>query len=748
MYSFTGFTEKANAALNRALTTAEELGHTYVGTEHLLAGLAFDGGSVAGTLLAAHRVDYAAVCRALGGSVGAGLPTKLRREDFTPRLERVSQTALTLAAREKLSAGTGHLLGALLRATRSLAVRILADQGVSAARLNAEIAAGAGAPVAQPGAARRRAGSALEKYAHDLTAAAAAGRTDPVVCRDAEIDRVIRILCRRTKNNPCLIGEPGVGKTAVVEGLAARIARCDVPERLRGREIHALELTAMVAGAKYRGDFEERIRAVVSEVTQAGNVILFIDELHNIIGAGSAEGAVDAANILKPVLARGELRVIGATTIDEYRRNIEKDAALERRFQTVTVEEPSEAQTEEILRSLRGAYETHHGCAITDGAIRAAVRLSGRYAAARFFPDKAIDVIDEAAAQKSLAPGDRTVEAADVAAIVSEQTGIPAAELTRRETEALLTLEARLNAAVFGQEEAVRTVAEAVRRARVGLRDPNRPVGSFLFSGPTGVGKTELAKALAAALFRDKNALVRFDMTEFGEKQSVARLLGSPPGYVGFEEGSQLAEKIRRNPCAVLLFDEIEKAHPDVFNALMQILEEGRLTAADGRTADCRSCVVILTSNSGGEAIARSMAGLGFAAVENGAFDARRAVEAALKQTFRPEFLNRIDETVPFRPLPPEVLRRVAESLLDRLAARTAELGVTLDRTGALTDLLVKKCADAKDGARPMRRLIVSEVETPLADLLLQRDPRPERVTADAEGGAIVLRAQDPLPSA
>ena len=748
MYEFTGFTEKANTALNLALTTAEDLGHTYVGTEHLLAGLAADPSSVAGTLLTAHRIDYNTVCRELGGSVGSGVPTKLRREDFTPRLNRVSQTALSLASKDSLSAGTGHLLGALLRDSRSYAVKILTDRGLSAARLHAEITAGVGDAGAFLYAAakdrpKKKGGGALYKYAVDLTAAAGAGLTDPVVCRDAEIDRVIRILCRRTKNNPCLIGEPGVGKTAVVEGLARRIAQGNVPEKLRGKEIFALELTAMVAGAKYRGDFEERIRSVVNEVTDAGNVILFIDELHNIMGAGSAEGAVDAANILKPVLARGELRVIGATTVDEYRRNIEKDAALERRFQTVTVEEPSAGQTEKILFSLRAAYEKHHGCLITDEAVKAAVALSARYVTTRHFPDKAIDVIDEAAAKKSLEPAEeeeKKVMPADVAQIVSEQTGIPAAKLTGEEKESLLSLEAQLSAAVIGQPAAVKAVADAVKRSRTGLKTPDRPIGTFIFCGPTGVGKTHLAKTLANALFSDKNALISFDMSEFSEKQSVARLLGSPPGYVGFEEGSQLTEKIRRKPYAVLLFDEIEKAHPDVFNALLQVLEEGRLTSADGKTADCRNCIVILTSNAGGTGVAQGMAGLGFTGGAEADDPAEPAVRQELKKIFRPEFLNRIDEVVVFRPLDEDALRQIARQMLISLCARTKAGGIALEFTDAAVRLLAEKCAAVRAGARPLRRLIVTEIENPLADRLLSDSFSPgETLTVDAENGAIVL---------
>ena len=759
MYQFTGFTQKANTALNAAIRTAENAGHTYVGTEHLLAGLAVDERSVSGAVLRSHRLPYDEICAEINRQIGSGVPTKLSEKDITPHLKKIIETALALAAKDDLHAGTGHLLSALLGDGRSLAVKILRAAGVTPAAVYSDVTAGLrGANgllcTAGDAAAKKKEPPTLSKYGVDLTRLARTGKTDPVVCREREIDRVIRILCRRTKNNPCLIGEPGVGKTAVAEGLAARIARGDVPALLQDKEIYSLELTSMVAGAKYRGDFEERIRSVVNEVRAAGNVILFIDELHNLIGAGAAEGAVDAANILKPVLARGELRVIGATTIDEYRKNIEKDAALARRFQTVTVSEPTPAQTETILRSLRPAYETHHGCVITDDALQTAVALSVRYLNNRFLPDKAIDVIDEAAAKKNIAaagnaegpPDARTVLPADVAEVVSEQTGIPAAQLSAADKAQLLRLEEALNEVVIGQPAAVRAVVAAIKRARTGLGDPLHPTGTFIFCGPSGVGKTALAKALATHLFRDPAALVSFSMSEFSEKHSVSRLFGAPPGYVGFEEGGRLTEQIHRHPYSVLLFDEIEKAHPDVFGSLLQVLEEGRLTDANGKTADCRNCILVLTSNVGAEYAAGGLPSLGFGSDgANGLARREAAVRDALGKIFRPEFLNRIDETVLFSPLGIPELRQIARNLLREIAGRAAGQNVTFAFTQAVPQYLAERCEKEKNGARPLRRLIEKEIEDPLAGMLLGDEIAPgASVTADTENGRIIFRGGDP----
>lgn len=733
MYQFTGFTQKANAALNVAIRTAEKAGHTYVGTEHLLAGLSYDPGSVAGTILQTHRLPYAALLAALERQVGSGVPTDLNERDITPRLQRVIETALALAGKDGLNAGTGHLLSALLSDHRSLAVKLLKDAGLQPSALLSDVTAGlngAAGLLLPSGGARKKTAAALQKFASALTEQARSGKLDPVVGRDKEIERVIRILCRRTKNNPCLIGEPGVGKTAVVEGLAARMVSGSVPAALRDKELYVLELTSMVAGAKYRGDFEERIRTVVNEVRAAGNVILFIDELHNLIGAGAAEGAVDAANILKPVLARGELRVIGATTIDEYRKTIEKDAALDRRFQTVTVNEPSAEQTVEILRALRPAYEAHHGCVLSDDALNAAVELSARYLHNRFLPDKAIDLLDEAAAKKAIGNASaqltaaqeeaKTVSPADVADVVSEQTGIPASRLSTEDKTQLSGLEDALNSEVIGQAAAVHTVVTAIRRARTGLSDPRRPTGVFLFCGPTGVGKTQLAKVLATRLFRDPGALITFPMSEFTEKHSVSRLFGAPPGYVGFEEGGRLTEQIRRHPYSVILFDEIEKAHPDIFSALLEVMEEGKLTDANGKTADCRNCILALTSNVGAEALGSALPQMGFFENEDAIKKQREAaVHSAMRKIFRPEFLSRIDETVIFQPLGKPELEKIAALLLREVTNRAAANNIRLSFSPAVYEKLAALCETEHSGARPLRRLITKEIEDPLAAMLL-----------------------------
>ena len=794
MYQFTGFNARANAAVNRAVALAEGAGHTYIGTEHLLWALCEEEKGLAAAVLRGRGVTAAAVGERLTREIGAGAPTLLTQSELTPRLQRVLTNALRLAAGEPAGAGTGHLLSALLAEKRAAGVQTLVSLNVSPAALAQDLRAGLrnAEILLSPKAAEPKPGlKTLEKYATDLTALARGGAPDPVVCREKEIARVIRILCRRSKNNPCLIGDPGVGKTAIAEGLAARIAAGTVPAVLRGKSVYALELNAMVAGAKYRGDFEERIKNVVQEVVSDGNVILFIDELHNIIGAGSAEGAVDAANILKPALARGNLRVIGATTVEEYRRCIEKDAALERRFQTVTVEEPSPERAVEILRSLRPKYEAHHGCRIADGAIDAAVRLSARYLPDRFLPDKAIDLLDEAAAAKAIESSeppaalreleaallqareemraaaelrdsaaaesarakaaslreaietetDRqafaeppTVTAADVAAVLSEQTGIPAESLTADETDRLKGLEDALGKLVIGQNAAVKAVSDAIRRARTGLGDPMRPMGTFFFCGPTGVGKTELAKALAAAVFQDEKALIRVDMSEYAEPHAVARLFGAPPGYVGFENGGQLTEKLRRRPYSVLLFDEVEKAHPDIFNALLQLMEDGTVTSAAGKTVNCRNTIVIFTSNAGDRALYEALPTLGFGA-GSGETDRRNAAMGELKKLFRPEFLNRIDEIVVFGKLSPETLERIAEKLLASLAERAAAAGVTLEFAPGLAAFIVSRCDVAAYGARPLRRYISAEIESPLANLLLEG--KPETVRVEEADGAI-----------
>ncbi|MBE6753998.1 MAG: ATP-dependent Clp protease ATP-binding subunit, partial [Ruminococcaceae bacterium] len=635
----------------------------------------------------------------------------------------------------------------------------------------------------QPQSGKASSTRTLDQFGRDLTAAAKSGEIDPVIGRQTEIERVLQILSRRTKNNPCLIGEPGVGKTAIAEGLALKIAAGEVPENLADKRVFSLDLTSMVAGTKYRGDFEERIKAAIDEVVSAGNIILFIDEIHTIIGAGSAEGSTDAANILKPQLARGKFQVIGATTIEEYRKHIEKDAALERRFQPVMVDEPTEEQTVLILQGLRDRYEAHHKVRIPDDAIAAAVSLSSRYIADRFLPDKAIDLVDEAASRVRLAcqtapasvkeleerlkaitaekneavraqqfesaaalrdeerklsdqlqqqrsdwktNAERTgamVTVEDIAGIVAQWTGIPVTQLTQEESERMLHMEDILHQRIVGQDEAVKAVAKAIRRGRVGLKDPNRPVGSFIFLGPTGVGKTELCKALAQAMFGDENSMIRLDMSEFMEKHTTSKLIGSPPGYVGYDEGGQLTEKIRRRPYSVVLFDEIEKAHPDVFNILLQILEDGRITDSQGRTVSFKNTIIIMTSNVGAHLLTEQRQAIGFGGSDTQDADHSRVSEQVLgelKKTFRPEFLNRVDDIIVFHKLNDENIRHIAERMLDKLAARMSSLGITLRINSGVAETIAKEGFDPVYGARPLRRAIQSRIEDPLSEALLE----------------------------
>ena len=783
MYRFKRFTDKANTALNLALQGAQEMGHTYVGTEHLLLGLLREGSGVAAVVLGARGITAASYARQIRDVQGGGSDSILTAEDFTPRARAAMDAALTDAALAGVRfAGTEHLLAAILRDDTGVAVRLLTRLDGRPRELLADLERVGETPAAP----RTKTGRTpvLDQYGRDLTALARGGRLDPVIGREEEIGRVIRILCRRTKNNPCLIGEPGVGKTAVVEGLARRMAAGDVPDMLRDKRLLTLDLTGMVAGTKYRGDFEERIKNAVAEVSRAGDVLLFIDELHNLIGAGAAEGAVDAANILKPVLARGEFQLIGATTITEYRRHIEKDAALERRFQPVTVGEPTPQQALTVLQGLRQQYEHHHRVRIGEDALAAAVDLSVRYIPDRYLPDKAIDLMDEAAArvrleqaapptalvgvaaakQEALARQDLPLAAAwrqretelavttaveegdlpcvtarDIAAVVAVWTGIPAAGVTVEEGRRLQGLEQTLHRRVVGQEEAVSAVARAVRRGRVGLQDPDRPDGSFLFLGPTGVGKTALCKALAEALFGDEKAMIRLDMSEYMEKHTVSRLLGSPPGYVGHEEGGQLTEAVRRRPYSVVLLDEIEKAHPDLFNILLQVLEEGQLTDAAGRRVDFRNTILIMTSNVGG----RRMAGQGQMGFAPTAWDPaahRAAAMAELRQTFRPEFLNRIDEIVLFRPLEQEQVEAIANGMLERLCKRLQSHGYGMNVGEGVAAKLARAGWDPTYGARPLRRALQTLVEDPLAEKLLEGAyRRGDTVTLSMEGDTVIL---------
>ena len=735
MYRFKRFTDKANTALNMAMEAAQELGHTYVGTEHILLGLLREGSGVAAAVLSGRGITAQRYSQRLMAAESRGHHSILTMEDFTPRAKAAMENATAQAAmaQQKL-AGTEHLLTAILRDDTGVAVRLLTQLDGRPQELLSELAR-VNSPAISPSAKTApKSGRTptLDQFGRDLTAMARAGALDPVIGREEETERVIRILCRRTKNNPCLIGEPGVGKTAVAEGLAQRIVAGAVPEPLREKRLLSLDLTGMVAGTKYRGDFEERVKNALAEVTRVGDVLLFIDELHNLIGAGAAEGAVDAANILKPVLARGELQLVGATTIDEYRRHIEKDAALERRFQPIMVAEPTAQQTCAVLRGLREKYEAHHKVAIAEDAITAAVELAVRYVTDRFLPDKAIDLLDEAAAQVRLR-GAVEVTASDIAAVVAGWTGIPLRQITCEEGMRLQSLEETLHRRLVGQEEAVTAVARAVRRGRVGLQDPNRPAGSFLFLGPTGVGKTELCKALAEALFGDEKAVIRLDMSEYMEPHAVSRLIGAPPGYVGHDEGGQLTEAVRRRPYSIVLLDEIEKAHPDLFNLLLQILEDGQLTDSRGRRVDFRNTLLIMTSNVG----ARKLAGegaMGFAAAAH-TTATQSEVMSELRRLFRPEFLGRVDEIVLFHPLTTAQAEQIAARLLDGLCKRLQSLGYAFSYDGEAAAFLVKTAFDSHHGARPLRRAIRNRIEDPLAEKLLSGAYR--------KGDAIRLLVQD-----
>ncbi len=815
MFQFQGFTQKANTALNLALESAEKLGHSYVGTEHILLGLINEGSGVAAAALKNCGVTAQSVEEKIKSVSGVGAPTDLSPNDFTPRTKRVLQSALMLSSRMGQSyVGTEHLLLAVISESDSYAVSFLNELGVSRDRLAQAIGNGmqqGGAQAeavggfAPQGAEGESGESALDKFGRDLTKAAKSGEIDPVIGREKEIERVIQILSRRTKNNPVLIGEPGVGKTAVAEGLALEISKGNVPEILRDKRVVTLDLTGMVAGAKYRGDFEERIKAAIDEVKNSKNTILFIDELHTIIGAGAAEGSADAANILKPSLARGDFQVIGATTLNEYRKYIEKDAALERRFQPVKVGEPTNEQAVLILKGLRDRYEAHHKVKITDEAIEAAVNLSSRYIADRYLPDKAIDLIDEGASkvrlasmtspdnikeleetvkkfeqEKASAVNEQDFERAaklrdeqksvqqkldeakkewqerqkdscgevtaqTIAKIVSDWTGVPVVQLTKEESERLLNMEQVLHERVVGQDEAVSAVSRAIRRGRVGLKDPKRPVGSFIFLGPTGVGKTELCKALAQAMFGDENAMLRLDMSEYMEKHTVSKLIGSPPGYVGFDEGGQLTEKVRRKPYSVVLFDEIEKAHPDVFNMLLQILEDGRLTDSQGRTVDFKNTVIIMTSNVGARLITEKHKALGFTPQDDDKVktDTRELVMGELKKLFRPEFLNRVDDIIMFNKLTQDEIKQIASKMLDTLTQRLAAMDITITFTDAAVTAIADKGFDDAYGARPLRRAIQSEIEDVLSEQMLDgKIKENSTVTCDYQDGKFTFTNQ------
>jgi ATP-dependent Clp protease ATP-binding subunit ClpC len=788
---FERFTEKAIKVIMLAQEEARRLGHNFVGTEQILLGLIGEGTGVAAKVLKSMGVNLKDARIEVEKIIGRGSGFVAVEIPFTPRAKRVLELSLEEARQLGHNyIGTEHLLLGLIREGEGVAARVLENLGVDLSKVRTQVIRmlGETAEVSTGGSQGRTKTPTLDEFGSNLTQMAAEGKLDPVVGRQKEIERVIQILGRRTKNNPVLIGEPGVGKTAIAEGLAQRISNNDVPDILEDKRVVTLDIGLLVAGTKYRGEFEERLKKIMDEIRQAGNVILVIDEVHTLIGAGAAEGAIDAANILKPALARGELQCIGATTLDEYRKHIERDAALERRFQPVMVGEPTVAETIEILHGLRDRYEQHHKLKISDEALEAAAKLSDRYISDRYLPDKAIDLIDEAGSRvrlinsqlppaakeldkelrqvlkekddavrsqdfdragelrdremeikaeiRAIAQNKKTAESGesgddspivdeeDIAQIVASWTGIPVNKLTESESEKLLHMEDTLHQRMVGQEEAVKAISRAIRRARVGLKNPNRPIASFIFSGPTGVGKTELAKSLAAYFFGSEEAMIRLDMSEFMERHTVSKLIGSPPGYVGYNEGGQLTEAVRRRPYTVVLFDEIEKAHPDVFNMLLQILEDGRLTDAKGRTVDFKNTLLIMTSNIGSKVIEKGGGGLGFDFSSENAVDAqytriRSLVNEELKQYFRPEFLNRLDEIIVFRQLTKDEVKQIGDILLKEVFGRLEEQGITLEVTERFKDRLVEEGYNPSYGARPLRRAIMRLLEDSLAEEIL-----------------------------
>ncbi len=747
-------TGQASRALTLAFEAAAELGHSYVGSEHILLGLAMEGTGTAARSLRSCGFDEARIRRLLTDAVGRGAAGFLPAQGFTPRARSVIEAAAAEADNQgQRLVDTQHLLLAILREGDSLALRLLSSGGLDGSRLIRELSDLPGGRAAGRNASARQAGKkpdakSLGAYTTDLTEAAGCGRLDPVFGRDAELNRMREILCRRSKNNPLLLGDPGVGKTALAEGLAQSLLEEDAPERLCGKRILSLDLGALVAGTKYRGDFEDRLRNLLEEVRGAGNIILFIDEMHMLVGAGAAEGAIDASNILKPLLSRGCVQVIGATTREEYRRYLQKDAALSRRFQPIDLREPTQEEAIRILTGLKPRYEAHHRLAISQEAVEAAVRLSSRYVYGRFLPDKAIDLMDEAAARVqlrpvSVRPGQVCPE--DVAAVAAEWTGIPVTVMTEEEGRRLMMLEEELKRRVIGQDAAVAAVAAAVRRGRAGLKEPGRPIGSFLFAGPTGVGKTELCLALAEALFGSEKDLIRLDMSEYSEKFTASRLIGAPPGYVGSDEGGLLTELIRRRPYSVVLFDELEKAHTEVLDLLLQILEDGQLTDAHGRTADFRSAVIVMTSNVGSSALTEKRGPLGF--LPPGAETGRdEPVLRELRQVFRSELLNRIDEIQIFRPLDRAALEQIARKLIAGLTARLAAMDIELRVEEAVPEALVQSSYDPLFGARPLRRCLRRSLEDPLTDLILAGSlPPGSTAVAAAEEGRICLRC--PVPA-
>lgn len=813
MFMFGRFTERAQKVLVFAQDEARRFHHGFVGTEHILLGLVREGEGIAAKVLLSLGVELDSVRSEIEKLIGKGDQRSLPQGvNYTPRAKKV----IELAIEEGQSlghnyVGTEHLLLGLIREGEGIAAQVLTNMGVDLTLGRKSVLAFLGnsdeSPPQDESKSQSSATPTVDQFGRDLTKLAKEGKLDPVIGRETEIERVIQILSRRTKNNPCLIGEPGVGKTAIAEGLAQRIIEVRVPENLKDKRVVTLELAAVVAGTKYRGEFEERLRKLMEELRAVGNVIVFIDELHTLIGAGAAEGAIDASNILKPALARGEMQAIGATTLDEYRKHIERDPALERRFQPINVGEPTKEESLEILKGLRDRYEAHHRVKITDEALSAAVALADRYISDRFLPDKAIDLIDEAASRVRMkaytAPPEikevevkvealrkekeaavqgqefelaaklrdkeqqtkdelqnlkrlweqrkstdtRSVGTEDIAQIVAAWTGIPVKRLAEEETERLLNMESVLHQRVIGQDEAVKAVSRAIRRARAGLKDPKRPIGSFIFLGPTGVGKTELARALAESLFGDEDAMISLDMSEYAEKHTTARLVGSPPGYVGYDEGGQLTERVRRKPYAVILFDEIEKAHPEVFNVLLQVLEDGRLTDGKGRTVDFRNTVIIMTSNVGASEL-KKQATMGFRSGdrEKTYEDMKSKVMDELKRSFRPEFLNRIDEVIVFHPLAEEHLAEIVDLMLAELGRRLSDYEMVLKVSEEAKALLAKEGYDPNYGARPLRRVLQKRIEDEVSERILRGEfNHSDTILVDAEGGVLTFSKAEPV---
>ncbi|MBS4031129.1 MAG: ATP-dependent Clp protease ATP-binding subunit [Clostridiales bacterium] len=811
---FGRFTERAQKVLVLAQEEARRFHHTFVGTEHILLGLVREGEGIAAKVLLSLGVELDSVRSEIEKLIGKGDQRSVPQGvNYTPRAKKVIELAIEEGQNLGHNyVGTEHLLLGLIREGEGIAAQVLTNLGVDLARGRKSVLSllsGDDEPLPEANTKNISSTPTVDQFGRDLTKLAREGKLDPVIGRDLEIERVIQVLSRRTKNNPCLIGEPGVGKTAIAEGLAQRIIVGNVPETLKDKRVATLELAAVVAGTKYRGEFEERLRKLMEELRTAGNVVVFIDELHTLIGAGAAEGAIDASNILKPALARGEMQAIGATTLDEYRKHIERDPALERRFQPITVGEPTLEESLEILKGLRDRYEAHHRVKITDEALQAAVTLADRYIPDRFLPDKAIDLIDEAASRVRMkaytAPPDMkaleerletlrnekesavrgqefelaakfrdkeqqlkqelqnlkkeweqrkvtdtsAVYADDIAQIVAAWTGIPVKKLAEEETERLLNMETILHERVIGQDEAVKAVSRAVRRARAGLKDPKRPIGSFIFLGPTGVGKTELARALAESLFGDEDALIRLDMSEYMDKHTTSRLVGAPPGYVGYDEGGQLTEKVRRKPYSVILFDEVEKAHPEVFNVLLQVLEDGRLTDGKGRTVDFRNTVIIMTSNVGASQL-KKQANLGFRLDDRDKTyeDMKNKIMDELKRTFRPEFLNRIDEVIVFHPLAEEHLTEIVELMLAELSHRLADYEIRMEITGEAKKFLAKDGYDPNYGARPLRRVIQKRIEDEISEKMLRgMFTHQDTILVDMENDNLVFRKSEPVPS-